>query len=66
MEDAGNVIGADIKGDKAYIEYGNSEDMRYAIKKITATELTTAQVCILEYATGTRFLFLTCVVCIIT
>lgn len=44
MEDAGDILNADIRDGKGYIEYGNNEDMRYAVKKITATVLTTSTV----------------------
>lgn len=41
MEDAGDVLSTDIRDGKGYVEYSNNEDMRYAVKKITATELKT-------------------------
>lgn len=44
MEDAGDVLYADIRDGKGIVEYSNNEDMRYAVKKITATELKTASV----------------------
>lgn len=44
MEDAGDVLSTDIRDGKGYVEYSNNEDMRYAVKKITATELKTGTV----------------------
>lgn len=44
MKEAGDIISADIRDGVGYIEYDNSEDMRYAIKKIDDTDLETEEV----------------------